>query len=186
MKKKYAKSAVEAKSMEVVFKTYHKRLCHFAWQMLGDRGMVDDVVQDAFVAYWNQRHVIYDNEVAIKNFLYAAVRHACMNLFRHAKIVRRYEEAHPDEAFEESKVMHNIIRAEVMDEVLKVMQTLPEGCKAVFRLGYLEGLSNPEVADQLNISVNTVKTQKQRAMTALRTKLNPEFFAVIALLGLGA
>src|SRR5690606_15326894 len=164
MEKIYAKSSARAKSTEIVFKTYYRRLCHFAWQLLGDKNMVEDVVQDAFVAYWHYIDEIHDNEVAVKNFLYTTVRNSCMNLFRHAKVIRRYREANQEEAFEESKVMHNIIRAEVMDEVFRVMQTLPEGCKSVFRLGYLEGLTNPEIAKELNVSVNTVKTQKQRAM----------------------
>lgn len=186
MEKIYAKSTERAKSAEVVFKTHYKRLCHFAWQLLGDKDMVEDVVQDAFVTYWNHRNAIHDNDVAVKNFLYTTVRNSCMNLFRRAKVVRRYQEANQEETFEESKVIHNIILTEVMDDVLKVMQTMPEGCKAVFRLGYLEGLTNPEVAERLNISVNTVKTQKQRALTVLRAKLNPEFFALIALIWLGA
>lgn len=167
-------------SLENLFKQYYPRLCHFAWQLLGDKELSEDVVQDAFMAYWKNREAILENEVAIKNFLYSSVRNSCLNAFRRSKVMERYHQLHQEEAFEESQVMAKIIRTEVMDEILNVMQTLPEGCKEVFRLGYLEGLSNPQIAKQLEISVNTVKTQKQRGLNVLRAKLNPEFFALIA------
>jgi RNA polymerase sigma-70 factor (ECF subfamily) len=49
-------------------------------------------------------------------------------------------------------------------------------------MGYLEGMKNHEIAKELGISVNTVKTQKQRALQLLRLKLKPEFFIFLLIL----
>ncbi|WP_257657566.1 RNA polymerase sigma-70 factor [Parapedobacter lycopersici] len=172
-------------SVEKLFKEYYTRLCHFAWQLLNDKDAAEDVVQDAFMVYWNNRETIIDNDVAIKNFLYAAVRNACYNVVRREKVTQRFQLLHQIEELEESQVLANIIRSEVMVEIYGIMQSMPAGCQEVFRLGYLEGLSNTEIAEQLDISVNTVKTQKQRGLKLVKGKLNPELFTLLLLFLVG-
>ncbi|MNL56682.1 ECF RNA polymerase sigma factor SigW [compost metagenome] len=74
--------------------------------------------------------------------------------------------------------MHKIIESELIEKLYQAISTLPEGCKKVFKLGYLEGLSNTKIAETLNISVNTVRAQKQRGLKALKTRLDYESFAI--------
>lgn len=178
-------SKVFTPSVEEVFKTYYPRLCHFAWQLLHDKDIVEDIVQDAFVAYWNNKDAIADHDVAIKNFLYTSVRNFCYNIIRREKATQRFQLLHQEDEHEESQVLAKIIRSEVMEEIYKIVRSMPEGCQKVFRLGYLEGLTNPQIAEKLAISINTVKTQKQRGLKILKGKLNPELFALLAGLLLG-
>lgn len=169
-------------SIELLFKEYYSRLCHFAWQMLSDKERVEDVVQDAFMAYLDHADRVAKDDIAIKNFLYTSVRNACYNISRHTKVMQRYLLLQDINEVEESQVLAKIIRAEVMHEVYKIMQSMPEGCRQIFRMGYLEGLSNPQIADQLGVSVNTVKTQKQRGLKIIKGKLNPELLVILMLL----
>lgn len=76
----------------------------------------------------------------------------------------------------------NIIRSEVLEIVYKAIESLPDSCQLIFKKTYLEGFSNMDVAEELNISINTVKTQKQRGMKALKAKLNPDIIALFLLL----
>ena len=172
-------------SVEKLFKEYYARLCHFAWQLLNDKEMAEDVVQDAFMVYWNNRDAVVDNDTAIKNFLYSTVRNACYNIARREKVTQRFQLLNPIEELEESQVLTNIIRAEVMVEIYEIIQSMPPGCQEVFRLGYLDGLSNVEIASQLDISINTVKTQKRRGLKLVKGKLNPELFALLLSMLLG-
>ena len=167
-------------SPEELFKRYYPRLCHFAFQLLEEKDMAEDIVQDAFLAFWKSQSKISDNPIAIKNYLYSSVRNACYNQHRQAKVQERYFQIHDEVEMEEPKVLQAMIRAEIMNEIHKAIQTLPTNCQHIFRLGYLDGLSNPKIAETLGISINTVKTQKQRALKVLRTSLNPE--ALIALI----
>ena len=171
-------------SVKDLFYHYYPRLCHFAWQLLDNKEMVEDIVQDAFMAYWDNKDIVADDEVAVKNFLYAAVRHACYNAVRHEKVVERYLIRHQGALTEEAEVLGKLIRSEVIDEIYKIIQALPSGCREVFRLGYLEGLTNPQIAKHLDISINTVKTQKQRGLKIIRGKLNPELYVLLVVLGL--
>lgn len=172
-------------SVEKLFKEYYTRLCHFAWQLLNDKDMAEDVVQDAFMVYWNNKDTILDNEVAVKNFLYASVRNACHNIIRREKVTQRFQLLHQVEEMEESQVLANIIRSEVMVEIYRIVRSMPLGCQEIFRLGYLDGLSNAQIAEQLDISINTVKTQKQRGLKLVKGKLNPELFALLLFLLIG-
>ncbi|TCK80588.1 RNA polymerase sigma-70 factor [Albibacterium bauzanense] len=168
-------------SIEYLFRKHYSRLCHFAWQILSDNELIEDIVQDAFMGYWNNKHTIANNDIAIKNFLYTSVRHACYNIIRREKVEQRYHLLNQTETVEELQTIAKIIRAEVMDEIYKIIQTMPNGCQSIFRLGYLEGLTNPQIAEQLNISINTVKTQKQRGLKIIKSKLSPELFSLLTL-----
>ncbi len=166
---------------ELLFKKYYPRLCHFAWKLVGDKLVAEDIVQDAFCAYFDQKDELCSEELAIKNFLYTSVRFACYNLYRKEKVEERYWLLNPIIEGEDSRVEHDIIFSEVIADVYRVVAEMPSSCQHIFRLGYLDGLSNLEIAKELQISVNTVKTQKQRGMKTLLAKLNPEFLALFIL-----
>lgn len=83
---------------------------------------------------------------------------------------------------DEKNVINNIIQSEVLAEVYQALATLPESCQRISRMSYLEGLKNEEIAVKLGITVNTVKTQKQRGLQLLRLRLNPEIFNLLLLL----
>lgn len=166
-------------NVEQLFKSYYKKLCHFAWQLLDNKALVEDIVQDAFMSYWNDQQLLAENEIAIKNYLYSTVRHACYNIARHEKVVAKYWQHKNFEEREEEKILTCMLRAEVFAEIQKAIETLPEGCQQVFKLGYMEGLNNLKIAELLGVSINTVKTQKQRGLKMLKCKLKPELFAII-------
>ena len=164
--------------IEAVFHTYYRKLCHFAWQLTMDSACVEDIVQEVIVYLWNhQGSLLLGDERALQSYLYTAVRHACYNHVRHHKVHLKY--LHQATDIEELPYVDQIIRAEVVGELVAAIDRLPQACKKVVQLGYLEGLSNLEIAEQLNISVNTVKTQKQRALKALKGMLNPELYLLI-------
>lgn len=58
-----------------------------------------------------------------------------------------------------------------MHQVYTALQTLPPKCGQVFRMYYLEEKSLQEIADELDLSLSTVKSQKGRAIELLRKKL---------------
>jgi len=167
-------------SSKELFVRYYPRLCHFAWQVLRNDEHVQDVVQDAFLAFWGKRDTIGDDPAAIKNYLYTTVRNACFNIKRHEKAAARYQSLNPFDEAEEPDVMSELFRSEVMGAIYEIMKEMPKSCLEIFRMGYLEGFSTNEIAESLNISVSTVKTQKKRALKLIKSKLNPEFFAIFS------
>ena len=161
-----------------LFGKYYKALCYYAWDMVKDTDVAEDLVQDAFTAYWNHRDDVANEEQSIKAFLYSSIRNAVFNRNRHQKVVDKYFSRLGLTELEEADYDRKIITAEFYAELNRILSTLPAGCRQVFHLSYMEELSNQQVADELHISINTVKTQKQRALKVIRQNLNPEFMVL--------
>jgi len=58
------------------------------------------------------------------------------------------------------------------EELEKAVTQLPEKCRLIFRLSREQHLSDKEIAQELHLSVNTVRTQMQRALQKLKTAIN--------------
>ncbi len=166
-------------SFEELFQTYYSRLCYFSFQIVKDKASAEDIAQDAFVKYWDQQELVARHEIAVKNFLYTTVRNASLNFIRHEKVEKHYLEKQDPLALDEAGILHALIRSEVIDEIYSAIESLPESCRRISRMGYLEGMKNHEIAAQLGLSINTIKTQKQRALQLLRLKLHPEAFMIL-------
>ncbi|GAB3776506.1 hypothetical protein GCM10028818_22220 [Spirosoma horti] len=181
--KKSPVGASESLELDSLFKEYYDRLVYFSVQIIRDQGQAQDITQDAFIKYWQEREAIFPNKVAIKNYLYSTVRNASLNVIRHNKVVDDYREQHGFSETEELTIMDAIISSEVMAELYSAIESLPANYRTISKMSYLEGKKNQEIADELNMSINTVKKQKQRALELLRLRLSPELLAVLLTLG---
>lgn len=159
----------DEKIFRKLFAKYHTRLCYFASTLLPSSEGVEDVVQEAFVKLWQKKTDFY-NLNAIKTFLYITVKNRCLNIYKHDKVVKRYADLLQDEAGED-EAMNRLLEAEILEKVHQALQKLPEGCRNVLHLSYFKGMKNREVAEHLHVSINTVKTQKKRALHLLRAIL---------------
>lgn len=167
---------------QIEFKKHYKVLCYFAWEMVRDTEVAEDLVQDAFIAYLNNKSKVSSDPMAVRSFLYTTIRNAAYNLNRKSKTVQKYIGRQSLDEMDSIDYEHKVIRAEFMGEVARIVEGLPDSCQNIFKLSYLDGLSNQEIADHLEISVNTIKTQKQRALRVLRQKIHPQYFFFVLLL----
>jgi RNA polymerase sigma-70 factor (family 1) len=152
----------------ICFDRYYARLCYFARGFLPGSPMVAaDLVQDAFERLW-ERRADFSHEAAIRSFLYVTVKNAFLDLQRHERVVRKYEATHNEEEAITENALERMITAEVLADVHLALQKLPQGCRSVLNLGYFQGLRNEEIARELHVSVNTVKSQKMRAIKLLK------------------
>lgn len=161
---------------ESFFKNNYSRFYYFAYKILGNKEAAEDVVHDVFVKLLSQNN-IRTEDALFKSYVYKAIRNASFNLNRHSKVERQFAASVPnDYAFEEEKGLDFIIRAEVVGQIHQAIEALPKGCKEVLKLAFVESLKNEEIATQLGISINTVKSQKARALQLLRIRLDPTLF----------
>ena len=100
-----------------------------------------------------------------------------------ARIVRDHSEAedivqnvfHSFEDLDEDYFLCQQIRADVVAELFDAIDELPDRCKEIFKRSYVDGQEERKIAEELNISLNTIKTQKQRAKSYLRGRLGDLF-----------
>ncbi len=166
-----------------LYEQYYQSLCLFASRLV-DIDEAEDVVHEVFLMIWKKRKH-FENEDHVKSFLYLSTRNTCLNV---QKANRRAGERQSQFVFEredwEESCLFHMFRAEVLRELREAVYRLPPKCQKVIKLTYLEGKSNPEVAAELNISIHTVKNQKQRGLELLRHKLDIQKEYLILLLPL--
>ena len=170
--------------LDQLFREYYDRLVFFVWQILKDKQQSEDIVQEAFIDYWQRREHISVHPIAIKNFLYRTIKNASLDIIRHANVVDQFKASEPTIEPSETYIVESIISAEIVAEVNKAIESLPPHLIRLCKLSFLDGKKNQEVAEELERSVNTVKKQKQRALELLRVGLNPEI--IILLISYGA
>lgn len=162
-----------------IFNMFYKRVCFFAAGIVNEDA-AEDLVQDAFVKLW-ERRLSFDSLNSIKAFLYLTTKNSCINTYKHQKVVEKFESSQVDSQ-DESNIIYRLIEAEVLDEVQQAVQQLPQSYRKVIYLSYFQGLSNQETADYLNVSINTVKTQKVRSLRILREILKHSPTALLLLM----
>ena len=170
-----------ADRFEQVYREYSKPMFLYALSFLISEEEAEDVIQEVFINFWKHDLKTFPNFKTVKTFLYNSVQNRSLNYLRDIEIQRRnYQqlELHEDD---DEHYMYQQIRSEVIAEIFAAIEELPEKCREIFKMSYIENQEEKEIAAQLNISVNTVKTQKLRAKNYLKTRLG-DLFVVLLLL----
>lgn len=163
----------DRKAFREVFDAYFNALSAFGYKFVPDPPVVEDMVQEAFISFWEKRQD-FDHLSALKSFLYTSVRNKCINHMKHQAVLRKHEPALVYELESDHIFKHHVIEEDTFNQLLAEIKLLPEAAREIMILA-LNGLKNQEIADELNISINTVKTQKKIAYSKLKKKLEPRF-----------
>ncbi len=142
-----------------------------AFRMLGDRSEAEDVVQDAMLRLWRIAPEWRTGEAQVSTWLYRVVSNLCTDRLRRRRRggVALDDVAEPEdpapgvEATLQDNARHTALRVAIAD--------LPERQRLALTLRHFEGVSNPEIAEQLGVSVEAVESLTARAKRALATAL---------------
>ena len=174
----------DTSALEYFFREYTDVLYYRALGFVKDNLAAEDIVQEVFIRFWQLRKNLKITD-SVPGYLCKAVDHRCHNYLEHLKVKHRYEESQKWEELVE-EVPEDEDELNIMRERLKVfVDSLPEKCREIFVLACIEGLKYREVAERLDVSVNTVKTQLKRAYSKLRTEFNENDLKIILLLVFG-
>jgi len=159
-----------------LFIDYYPSLISFALYYVGDKTIAEDLVQEVFVKLWETR----ERWSAVGDFsayVYQMVRFKCFNYLRAEKIRNEATRSFTEEV--DITEINNYIAEETFRLVMNSMEDLPPACRTVFSLT-LEGYSAKEIAEKLDIAVETVK--KQIARKILKEKFGKLFLFLPAVL----
>jgi RNA polymerase sigma-70 factor (ECF subfamily) len=145
---------------------FFSRAVDFAAYFVRDESAARDVVNDVFLAIWENDQVAFDS--SSKSYLFRAVKNRSINYLK--KQGRMVDERSADEPHVNTTEELQDFQ-EAAQKVKKAIDQLPSRCRQVFLLKRYSGLSNQEVADLLSISHKTVENQMTRALKHLKNKL---------------
>ena len=138
--------------------------------------MAEELVEDVFVKLWANRHSIAGIE-NITVYLYVAVKNKALNILsQKARALVAAPFDYLDTTIDKfaADPYDLMITSEMMTRMLQVIETLPPRCKMIFKLIREDGLKYKEVAEILNISVNTIDVQMAIAIKKICTALQIE------------
>lgn len=168
-----AEEEVAQAALSVLWKSNYKALVYYADQIVNSTLISEDVVTETFVKLWARR-LNFDNVLSIRSFLYVTVRNACYDHLRsqniHARIHNEILKT-SDYIQEISQEDYDRMYNEYIQLVNKQVNELPERCRVIFNLYFHEQLSTCEIAQALNISEQTVRNQKTKAVAMLKAGL---------------
>lgn len=163
----YLKS--EAGFNDFFSKNYHTA-CLIALKYVKDYSIAEDLVQDVFITLWEKKEN-FQIHYNLRNYLFTAVKNHSINLIqRNKSITTSLSELFID--LPDNDLPDSYSQEELAVRVYKAIQELPQACRSIFKLAYEQNYSYQEIADALQISKNTVKTQMGIAYKQLRIKLN--------------
>jgi RNA polymerase sigma-70 factor (ECF subfamily) len=159
-------------AFEKVFTDWFGRLHGYAFSVLNDESVAEEVVQSVFCRIWERRNQL-NIHTSLKAYLYGSVYHGCLSWIREEKS-RMKHRTYLLHTAERITVGNAASKAELGELEKKLQQTideLPDQCRAIFQLSRFGELKYREIAEQLGISVKTVEAQMSKALKQLRGKL---------------
>jgi RNA polymerase sigma-70 factor (ECF subfamily) len=174
-------------SFKQLFNNYYVMLCYIANNYLNSKELSEEVVDDVFYKIWENRNsgIIH---TSIKAYLIKAVQHRSLNALQIKNRLNDYltdtpVEDHREDFFfiDSDTPLSKLIGKELEDAIDQAVNSLPAVCRKIFYLKHFENLKYEEIALQLKISVNTVKSQLKIAHQKLRKILSPHFLSLFFL-----
>lgn len=150
-----------------LFHANYQSLCDYAQRFIVDKQIVEDIVQEFFIAIWEKEILLSDEEFL--PYAYRSVKNRCINHYRHQEWQESFFEKLSSEWLEQAQESEQEFL--YTKEVQRALAKLPPKCKDAFMLKCLSGLKYKEIAQVMNISVNTVKYHLGEAFRLMREEL---------------
>lgn len=167
-------------AFEQLFKLYHKRLYFFCFSLCNNKEVAEGITQETFIKIWNSRESI-DESKSFSGFIYTIAKNQVLNHIRKSlnrqnflKYLQGKSDTHNqteiDFSFNELKNAHDAL-----------VKKMPVKRREIYQLNKEQGFTRKEIADKLQLSVNTVDSQLAKALKFIRSGLK-EFLPVIILI----
>lgn len=168
-----------------IYKRHSPKVFYQVNQMLRDRDAAKDLVQELFIAVWTKAINIKE-DTKLGGYLYIAAQNRVFKLIQQGKLKNDYLQSLSEFTSQMNFATNEAVGEKELQTLIDLeIAKLPPKMKQVFELSRKENLSYHEIAQQLDISDNTVRKQVSNALKILRDKLAPhapEAMIFIALL----
>lgn len=165
-------------SFKHVFETLYPDMVKVALFYIHDSTIAEDITQEVFAKLWENYDKIHQIE-NLKGYLRHAVKNSSLNYLSHLQVVDKYQREYIHQAVEDEGAPEDYIHL-----VHTVLTKLPPKRKFILERSVIDSKSYLEIAQELDISINTVKDHIKKAYAFLRQEMNKEISGLILYLAL--
>lgn len=159
----------EPVAQDLLYRRYASKMLGVCLRYTKNKMEAEDILQEGYIKVFKYLET-YKFDGSLEGWIRRIMVNTAINLYKASiKDVQSLDDTEYGE-----KEMPNVIMTDVLstNELLKTIQGLPEGYRAVFNLYAIEGYSHKEIGEMLNISESTSKSQLSRARVTLQNKIN--------------
>jgi RNA polymerase sigma-70 factor (ECF subfamily) len=148
-----------------LFARYYSSLCRYVYRILQNKEDTEDVVQELFLRIWNNRKKIEIND-NVSAYLHKMAKNMALNHIRSADSYKNLLESQKSQpiGYEDDLLESDEFSIALYD----CINRLPNRCREVFLLHRMQGVKLQEIAEQLNISIKTIKNQIWSSLQKLK------------------
>ena len=156
--------------LEMLLDTYYIPLCLFSAKMVDNYSTAEDIVQETFIHIWEKK--VAQNIVgSLRSYLFTAVKNNSLKQINKNKRFI-FEEVLQETIEFPAEVEDQDQWEERKEQLLNEIDALPPKMKRVFEAIVFENMKYKEIADEMKVSVNTIKTQFSRSLKQLRGSID--------------
>jgi len=152
-----------------LYHSFHQPALRFCNSILKDIDESENIIQDVFIKIWNRKHTI-NPELNFASYLFTIIKNRVFDFLKEAKKNDSLREKYWEKLLE-YQAINNEVKEERFVKIGEAIEDLSEKRKKIIKMNYEEGKSYEEIANQLNISKNTVKNQLVKAKQVIRRQL---------------
>ncbi|MFD2570869.1 RNA polymerase sigma-70 factor [Spirosoma soli] len=168
-------------AFQAIYRKYWRQLFNFASQAVRDTDDAKDLIQDLFTDLWQNRSAIRP-ETFSTAYLYAALRHKLLDRIRKQTVRQDYARLIAATTTGLDNTTESaVLTSDFTEHLQEGMNLLPDRCRLIFQLSRFDNQSVEEIADQLQLSPQTVKNQLSKALQLLRANLHEYAVSLITL-----
>lgn len=166
----------EERFLELLFKLYYSRLCAYASIFIKVPDLAEEIVHETFIRFWENRTSL-KIDISFRAYIFRSVHNNCINYLKKNAVLKRQFQLMSDEisyhnylALQNfnSEIIDNLISEETEIKLNKLLDALPAQSRRIFLMNRFDNLSYSQIAAELNLSIETVRTQIKRALKKIR------------------
>lgn len=166
---------------EKIYRLFNGRVYNFVFSIIRDSSLAKDLTQDTFLLIWDRRANI-DGANNLEGYIFTVAKNAVYQHIRRKLLLQKYINKseinfEPENTGIEQKLDNKLFE----EDVLKLINELPESRKKIFLLFWKSDMSYREIAELLSVSEKTVATQIHRSLQFLREKFGNKTLYIILL-----
>lgn len=161
------------------FDLHYLPLCEFISRYIKDKSIIEDIVIECFAKIWENRQTL-NVTTSFHNYLVTMVKNSAISYLRKNQFLfSDFENVSNSLISDETDPLED---AELLNKLHDAICRLPEQRRNILKMSVFEEKSNAKIAEELHITINTVKTQIARSYRFLRAELGVSQQVIFSLL----